>query len=278
MMGTRMRHAARVLVLATIASSMLGMTSAEEVRTRRGVVYLQTEDGNLSLDIYRKRNSSRLPVLILVHGGSWRSGYRTDWNEIAPEFAKAGFLVVVPDYRLSAPGGDAVFPQHVSDLKEALLWTRLNAHGYGGVGRRIGMVGTSAGAHLTLLKASTGKARPEAIALYSAPADLARLHEDGIAQGAIESFIGCLPIECPDAYSAASGIEAADRATPPVLLAYSKHEILPLGHSRTLKATLRGLGVKTQVHELPGQLHGLGVARKMIDETIVFMARQLKSP
>lgn len=264
-----------IVLLALLVAPLTADGATTEVRRRTDVVYAQSQDGPLHLDLYRLRDKRRAPVVLLIHGGSWRSGSKADWEDIAPRFARAGFLVIVPDYSLSAPGGNAVFPQHLEDLERALLWARERAEDFGGRPRRIGMVGASAGGHLTLLQASSGALRPDAIALYSAPADLVGLFDRGIGRDAIEGFLGCSPDVCPDTFEAASGIARADGEMPPVMLAYSKQEILPLSHSRALARRLRDLKIKTVIHELPGHLHGLAVGKTMIEETIMFMERSL---
>lgn len=269
------RVVALALALATVATVAPAGAAPAPVKRRSDIVFTETSSGPLALDLYRPEGKRDLPVLLLVHGGSWRSGSKSDWNNVAPELARAGFLVAAANYHLSYPGGSAVFPSHLDDLRAALLWLESNAANYGGDGRRIGMIGSSAGAHLTLLKAGSGTVRPDAVALYSAPSDLARLYHRNIAQSAIESFLGCRPGECPDTYRSASGLERVDRATPPVMLAYSTDEVLPLRQSHMLRDRLAELKISGKTYELKGERHGLGVARAMIHETIAFMRQQL---
>lgn len=89
------------------------------------------------------------PLLIYVHGGGWTMGSKTlcalDCMIGALQF---GYAVASVDYRL-AP--NVVFPEFLFDVKTAVRWARANAARYGLDPERIGMIGDSAGGHLTLM-------------------------------------------------------------------------------------------------------------------------------
>lgn len=275
--GSRRRRlrALVVPVLIALGVPVWSQAAPRPVSSKPDIVYTQRLEGPLALDLYRVSGSEPLPVVILVHGGSWRRGDKSDWDRGALRFARAGFLVVVPNYRLSPPGGTTVFPGHVDDLRTALRWTRSNARDYGGLPRRVGMVGTSAGGHLSLLVGATGRARPEALVLYSAPVELEEMHRGGVATDSIEAFLGCTPDQCPDTYTRASGVWQVDEATPPVFLAYSTDEVLPVEQGRMLTERLATFGVPHRAHELEGAEHGLGVARQVFDQSVAFLKRSL---
>lgn len=275
--GSTRRPLRALLVVTVIALSVPVWSEAatQPVSAKPDIVYTHRTEGPLALDLYRPTGSEPLPVLILVHGGSWRRGDKSDWDRAALRFARAGFLVVAPNYRLSPPGGATVFPGHVDDLRTALRWTRNNARDHGGLPRRIGMVGTSAGGHLSLLIAATGRARPNAVAVYSAPVELHEMHRGGVATQSIEAFLGCTPEECPDTYARASGLWQIDEATPPVFVAYSTEEVLPVEQGRMLAQRLAEVGVAHRVRELEGTEHGLNVARQVFDDTVRFLRRSL---
>ena len=75
-------------------------------------------------------------------------GDRGAYAFAARAYAKAGFVVIVPDYR-KVPG--VRFPAFVQDAADAVKWTRDNVVGYGGDPARIAVAGHSAGAYNAIM-------------------------------------------------------------------------------------------------------------------------------
>jgi arylformamidase len=98
------------------------------------------------------------PVVVYVHGGSWRVGDKA--NQIARKrdlFTGAGYVFASVNYRLSpdppdtSDPGRVMFPDHPDDVGEAVGWLADNVGDYGGDPQRIILIGHSAGAHLASL-------------------------------------------------------------------------------------------------------------------------------
>lgn len=87
---------------------------------------------------------SRRPVLIWWYGGGWVKGDRAAYAFTGRAFAKAGYVVVIPDYR-KVP--QVRFPAFLEDGAEAVRWTRDNVARFGGDPARIAFAGHSAGAY-----------------------------------------------------------------------------------------------------------------------------------
>ncbi len=88
------------------------------------------------------------PVFVFIHGGYWRSLDKADFSWVAPELARAGVNVAVPNYAL-AP---AVSIEHiVRQLLAAHAWLWRNARQLGFDRARIAVGGHSAGGHLTAM-------------------------------------------------------------------------------------------------------------------------------
>ncbi len=109
----------------------------------------------LSLDVFRPENS-RAPTAVVVffYGGSWRNNTRQDYRFVGRSLARAGFLVIVPDYR-KAP--QVVFPAFIEDSARAVAWAKLHAAEYGGDPSRIFLVGHSSGAHMAAMLGTDGR-------------------------------------------------------------------------------------------------------------------------
>lgn len=85
-----------------------------------------------------------LPVLIFVHGGSWRWGDPDDYGFVARALAPEGFVVVLAGYRLAEDGR---YPAMLEDTAAAVAWAQANAARLGGDPARIVLSGHSAGAY-----------------------------------------------------------------------------------------------------------------------------------
>lgn len=124
------------------------------------LVFSVQNDKPLLLDMYLPKNATEvLPLIIWIHGGGWRFGDRRLAPELSRYFAARGFAMASIEYRLS---GEAVFPAQVHDVKAAIRWLRAHAEQYGFDAERIGLWGSSAGAHLATLVALTGDKALEA--------------------------------------------------------------------------------------------------------------------
>ncbi len=117
--------------------------------------------------------TERRPAVIVVHGGGWRSGERSDFPSWDAWLADEGYVVFDIDYRLSPPPSWHDAP---SDVACAVGWVKENATRYRVDPERVVLMGRSAGGHLALLTAyEEGRAA-------TAPGCVARdLRDTGVA-------------------------------------------------------------------------------------------------
>ncbi len=99
-----------------------------------------------ALDLYRAE-AEDAPVLIYLHGGTWRFGTAADSAYIAEPFVNAGAHVVVPDFSAAheIEGGLGVL---VDQVRRAVAWTFEHSSQFGGDASRIHVSGHSSGGHL----------------------------------------------------------------------------------------------------------------------------------
>jgi len=110
-------------------------------------------DVPLKFDLLPAANTSPpYAAMIVVHGGSWLGGSRTDLHGLLQQLSRMGFVAMSVDYRL-APA--ARFPAQIEDVKCAVRWLRSHATDYQINPEKIGAFGVSAGAHLLALAAVT---------------------------------------------------------------------------------------------------------------------------
>jgi acetyl esterase/lipase len=225
------------------------------------VTFAQPGGVVLKLDVYRPEHlpaGRKLPVVVYFHGGGWRSGGKKGGAPYLEALAYRGFIGISADYRLS---GQASFPAQLDDARAALAWAAQHAGDYGGDGTRIGVCGTSAGAHLAALLGTAGTGddvRVRAVADWYGPADLrdASLWPKP-SRGMIEELLHGTPAQHQDLAAEASPAAFASAGDPPFLIIHGdKDGTVPVGQSLELRSALETAGVAVQYVEVAGGGHG----------------------
>jgi len=102
------------------------------------------------LDVYAPAGAKGARVVLSIHGGALREGDKSQQGYVGQLLARAGFVAVIINYRLS-PG--VAHPAHVEDAAHAVAWARTHAAEYGGDPQKLFVIGHSAGAYLAALLA-----------------------------------------------------------------------------------------------------------------------------
>ena len=128
-----------------------------EVETHADLSYNPAKDADPvrhKLDLYVPKGAKNFPVMMFVHGGSWKSGNKEMYAGLGRTFAKQGVGTAIINYRLTKPDNTVKHPDHIHDVAKAFLWVRDNAAKYGGDKDRLYVSGHSAGGHLVALLAT----------------------------------------------------------------------------------------------------------------------------
>lgn len=134
---------------------------SEKTTFLKDISYKNDHTGKtLLLDIYKPKNatSSKLPVVVYVHGGAWAKGDKT---VRADSYIESFILKLVEkNYAVISIDNTLVnetvhFPLPIQDTKDAVRWVRKNADKYNFDPNNIGFFGASSGAHLSMLAAYT---------------------------------------------------------------------------------------------------------------------------
>jgi acetyl esterase/lipase len=217
--------------------------------------------GRLLLQLYRPvRPAEALPLVLAVHGGSWRSGDRRELPELARYLAARGYAVASVDYAL-APG--ATFPGPVEDVRDALAYLRAHAGELGLDARRVVLLGRSAGAQIALAAAHASEPL-EGVAgvvdfygpndLYLAWAEPGSILDSRLL---LRQYLGGSPAEFPERYDEASALLRAGAGSPPVLMIHgTRDELVWPTHQLRLSAKLEAAGVPHYYLALPWATHG----------------------
>ena len=128
--------------------------SAESVRRR--IVYATLDRVELHGDFYAPAGPGPFPVIVAAPGGGWLvsdPGGLRYWGEF---LARNGFAMFAIQYRVSAT--EKTYPQPVCDVISAIRFVRGRAGELDIDPERIGLLGSSAGAHVAALAALASNA------------------------------------------------------------------------------------------------------------------------
>lgn len=115
--------------------------------------YRQLGQRQLRLDLFKAVSAKAAnPGIVLVHGGGWRAGDKSHFYALANLLAQRGYVVVLPQYRLSI---EAPYPAGLEDVNQAILWAKAHAKDIGLDPSRLALGGGSSGGQMAALLANT---------------------------------------------------------------------------------------------------------------------------
>lgn len=133
-------------------------TSPNTITVTKDIAYRKGNSNAWKLDLAMPANfgGELRPAIVLIHGGGWAAGSKSDvvFQKMMVDYAKKGYVTMSVEYRFT---GEAPFPACIEDVKCAVRWLRANAKDLRVDPNRIGAYGHSAGAHLALMLAMTPK-------------------------------------------------------------------------------------------------------------------------
>ncbi len=261
---------------------------ARDVRRELNVPFPTVNGGSERLDVYLPGGAWSAvgrPVLIAIHGGGWRRFSKDGYgSRIASAFARKGYVVVAPNYVLSARDRPT-WPVNLEDVQAAVEWVRQNASSLGIDPNRIAAIGESAGANLAALLGTSsvtgsggGSSSPsavDAVVAFSTPTDLTALQsESPLAAFAAAQFLGGTPEQIPAKYIAASPIDHVSAGDPPMFLVQGREDpLIPYTQSVEMAAALSSAGVRNRLVLVRGghDLNFPGHYRKLVRQILVFL-------
>jgi predicted alpha/beta-fold hydrolase len=115
-------------------------------------VVQRATDRDLGIDIFWPEDDAKRSAVILLHGGGWSGGHRSEMHRYARQLRQRGFLAIAAEYRLTS---EAPWPAQILEVKDVIRWVRDNAAWLRVDPDRIALQGFSSGGHLALLAAGT---------------------------------------------------------------------------------------------------------------------------
>ena len=267
------------------------MADQGRVTIEEGVVYGAGGGRDLKADVFVPPGEVKdAPAVLLIHGGGWRSGDRTQLRGYGILLGRRGYVCVAPEYRLVP---ESPWPAQIHDVKAALRWMRANSTALGIDPDKIAIEGNSAGAHLALLAAGTPNRADfegeggnpgvptDVAAAIGVYAPTLFWHE--------EAERGGLPLlalhEQGDATIAASASplhHVTDRFPPTLLIHGTQDELVPPLASIRMYEELVAAKVPVELHMYADQPHGFDAVpefgRQCAAEMLLFLDRYVRQP
>jgi acetyl esterase/lipase len=268
---------------------------------------------SLLLDLYlpETKSSQPLPLLIYLHGGGWWSNSKAECPQEI--ITKRGYALACVNYRLS---DIALFPAQIQDVKNAVRWLRKNADKYNIDPKKIGVWGSSAGGHLSLLLGTSAGVKQltdgtqnkdisdavQAVGDWFAPTDFTKFtptFSESVITPAIEKkyrkqlwyhytvavikLLGGSVAQKKALAQSANPINYIDKNDPPVFIIHGKLDrVVPFSQSEILVKELQAKGVAVEFLPIADMAHsyegknGERFDPKLIDLTVDFFDKHLK--
>ncbi|MCG5432125.1 S9 family peptidase [Mycobacterium sp. MYCO198283] len=238
----------RRTALAAAGAIAAAACAAEPPAARAGVTrYRYGADPSQYADISLPGRSEPAPVVVVIHGGFWRSAYGADLGEpLAADLAARGYAAVNLEYRRVGAGGG--WPQTGDDVLAAL--DALPAHADRLDLDRVVALGHSAGGQLAAWLAA---ARPLTGAVLQAGVlDLVAAAEAGLGGGAVVDFLGGTPAQRPDVYAQASPTARVPLGVASIAVHGTADRHVPISQSERFVAAAQRAGDRAQLRTFDG--------------------------
>jgi pectinesterase len=246
---------------------------------------------DVELFVYVPDRPGLYPAILDIHGGGWQARQVESDRPMMERLATRGFVAALVSYRLS---GEAKYPAALDDCKAAVRYLRAHAARFQINPEHIGVMGGSAGGHLSGLLAMTGglaefegegpdrefSSRVQACIVMAATQDLVAANRDKTSPGAV-AFFGGTCADLPEVYEKASPITHVRAGVPPTIFIEGEKDTLKIGRAE-MQEKLRALGIETSLHTLKDAPHPFWMSQPWLDQTVdiaaAFFRKQLGEP
>ncbi|HEV7639416.1 MAG TPA: prolyl oligopeptidase family serine peptidase, partial [Gaiellaceae bacterium] len=201
------------------------------------------------LDLRLPAGAGPHPVALVLHGGFWRAPFtRRNTSAVSAALTRAGWASANVEYRRLGPGGYAATLADVAAARTHLdtLDASLDL-------RRTMAIGHSAGGHLALWLAATG--RVSSVVALAGVCDLEDAARAGLGQHAVQEFLGGEPSEAPKAYAAADPARRLPLGVPQLLVHGTADDRVPFAHAERYAERARAAGDDCSLLALDGVDH-----------------------
>lgn len=222
-------------------------------------------DAKHKMDLFlpANRSATSTKVMILIHGGGWTSGDKSDFATWIDTLRKRipDYAIININYRLGTLPSSNPFPTQELDVKAAVEFIYANRVTYQ-ISDKFVLMGASAGGHLSLLHAYkyTSPVKIKAVVDFFGPTDMVDMYNNPGTYPplSIALLLSGTPTSNPIMYQQSSPINYVSATTCPTIIIQGG--IDPLVNATTqslaLKTKLASFGVVNQYVLYPTGGHG----------------------
>lgn len=225
-------------------------------------IYLTIGGRSYDTLIYRPQGwtaADRRPAIVLFFAGGWRNGSPWQFAPFADHFSKAGYVVLLPNYRVTERDGTTIVDS-TRDARSALRWVKAQAAELGVDPGRVIAGGGSAGGHLAAAAPGVGLDNPgEDPALDPSPAALL-LFNPAVRLEALASPESPGHVRLgisEEQFRAVDPFHHIGPGYPPCIIFHgTKDRVVPFPSAEAFADKVRSLGGRCEVAPFEGRDHG----------------------
>ncbi|MDX6191779.1 alpha/beta hydrolase [Flavobacterium sp. Fl-318] len=248
------------------------------------IVYNKQKERALHLDSFvNSKEEKRNPVVILIHGGGWKSGNKNQMWVLAQEIASRGYTCFAVEYRLST---EAKYPQAIYDVKNAIKFIKDNAKRFHANPNKIAILGCSSGGQMAALIGTTNedltfedtnntsKTSSKVNAIIDIDGILAFKHPESNEEEMAAFWLNGTYEENSENWNKASALSHANKNTPPILFINSSFERFHAGRDDMI-AILNQNSIYSEVKTIANTPHSFWFFEPWLQETVGYTTQFL---
>lgn len=233
--------------------------------------------GNQNFDLYLPANrTSSTKIMILVHGGGWTSGDKSDMN-IFKDIIRQDFpnlAIANINYRL-ADANNSPYPMQIEDITSIINYLKENKVKYT-ISDDIGFIGVSAGGHLSLLwsYAFDDFNDVKMVCSIVGPTNLTDPAYLNNTNPVLQELLSSFGVNTELSFlEEASPYHQVSATAPPTILFYGGQDpLIPVTQGTDLRDKLQTLGVTHEFTLYPNAGHGWLESTELLDTLVKLKA------
>ena len=234
------------------------------VLEQKDIVYTANENRPLHLDSYLFKSNTKLPAVVMLHGGGWKSGDKSMLEPLAEKIALNGYQCFAIEYRLS---DEAQYPAGIDDILKAITFIKNNAERFGVDANKIAILGQSSGAQMASLIGT--KYNTEVDAIINIDGVLAFHHPESTEGKYASLWLGGTYEEIPEIWKDAAALFHTNEKTPPILFINSQYDRFHAGRNDMIEI-LKKHKIYSRIEIIPDSPHTFWLFEPWFEKTVQY--------